>query len=378
LVCYVLWLLARRRPAPDVERSGSGARLARAVAALAAAMLGLGLAAALILPVLLERGFINQAQWVHSGYDYAVHFVYPFQFLSPFWGYGAAGPGPADQMSFQVGAVPAVLAMVALVAALRRRNGDRGMALFFGAATVLLLLLMMPMAGAVWQALPIASLIQFPWRFLGPAALAMAVLAGLAPPSPGEARPDGRVLLLSLVAIVGSFAYTLPHYTPVPASAESPLLTIDFEQKYPEMVGMTAWAEELPSTSPLVAQYQAGAPLVTAQALARGAEVEMIHAGGASDELWVRSEKGTPLQFYTYYYPGWQVWVDGQRMQDSELRAEGRYGLLTVDIPPGEHRVLLRWGDTPLRAAGKALTLGCLALALLLVLLPVRYLRTRE
>jgi hypothetical protein len=81
----------------------------------------------------------------------------------------------------------------------------------------------------------------------------------------------------------------------------------------------------------------------------------------------VRSPQGTALQFYTYYFPGWRVYVDGERLPDEALRPDGVYGLLTVDVPPGEHRVLLRWGDTPLRLAGKILTVACLALAIALV-----------
>jgi hypothetical protein len=135
------------------------------------------------------------------------------------------------------------------------------------------------------------------------------------------------------------------------------------------MRGMTRWSQELPADSPLVAQYQAGGPLVTGEVLAPGASVEMIRAGGASDEMWVRSPDGTALRFYTYYFPGWRVYVDGQRLPDSALRPETVNGLLTIDVPPGEHRVLLRWGDTPIRLAGKILTLGCLALALFLAVL---------
>jgi hypothetical protein len=93
----------------------------------------------------------------------------------------------------------------------------------------------------------------------------------------------------------------------------------------------------------------------------------MIRAGGASDELRVTSSEGTALRFYTYYFPGWQVYIDGERLPDSALRPETQYGLITVDIPPGEHHVLLRWGDTPLRRVGKALTLASLALALALL-----------
>jgi hypothetical protein len=244
-----------------------------------------------------------------------------------------------------------------------------------------IVLLMLPISGPLWELIPIASLIQFPWRLLALTAVTLTVLSGLAIPDPlasssDEAMPDhqgrgivfsGQVLVLALVAVLGSFAYTLPQYTPVPASAEGPLLSLEFELKYPDMRGMTAWSQEMPATSPLVEQYEAGVPLVTAEVLAPNASLEMIRAGGASDELWVRSPQGTALRFYTYYFPGWRVFIDGKRLPDSALRPETPNGLLTVDVPPGEHRVLLRWGDTPLRLTGKGLTLACLILAVGLV-----------
>jgi hypothetical protein len=92
----------------------------------------------------------------------------------------------------------------------------------------------------------------------------------------------------------------------------------------------------------------------------------------------VRSPEGTALRFYTYYFPGWRVYLDGERLPDSALRPEGVHGLLTVDVPAGEHHVLLRWGDTPLRLIGKALTLLCLALAVALVVVPPVLRRRKE
>jgi hypothetical protein len=372
LAAYVLYRLG-------MVRGAWRDRLRGAASALAGAVLGLGIAAALLLPNLFERTFINQEQWVRAGYDYAVHFVYPFQFFASFWGYAPAAPGPGDGMSFQLGVVPTILAMVAFVGAWRRPLGERSLILFYTGATVVLILLMLPIAAPVWAALPIAALVQFPWRLLALTAVTLAILAGFAIPRPlalSSSRgpyPElsGQMLVLALVALLASFPYTLPQYTPVPDIAEGPLLTIEFEREYDDMVGMTAWTQELPTDSPLVDQYRAGGPLVTAEALAEGASVEMIRAAGASDELWVDSEVGTTLRFYTYYFPGWRVYVDGERLPESALRPETPYGLLAVDIPLGRHRVLLRWGDTPLRLTGKIVSLVSLALACSATLLPV-------
>jgi hypothetical protein len=383
LAAYVFFrLLVQPRPAPDMGVPLWKDWLGRATGAIAGALLGLGIAAALLLPNLLERGYINQEQWVRASYDYVLHFVYPFQFLSPFWGYAPAAPGPEDGMSFQLGVVPVILATVATVGVFRRTGKDRALILFYAAATILLIFFMLPIAAPLWELLPLAALVQFPWRLLALTTVTLAVLSGLAihnsqfrisnprhaMPGAQASRLNGQILILALVAVLGSFPYTLPEYTPIPASAEGPLLTIEFERKYDDMVGMTVWTEELPSASPLVEQYHAGQSLVTAEALAAGASVGMIRAGGASDELWVRSPEGTPVRFFTYYFPGWRVYVDGERLPDWALRPETIYGLLTVDVPPGEHHVLLRWGDTPVRLAGKVLTLASLGLALVLLL----------
>ena len=369
LALYVLFRLLAE-PAPWRERG------LRAVAALGGGLLGLGIAAALLLPGFLERSYIVQTQWVRAGYDYAAHFVRPAHLLSASWGYAPGRPGTEGGMSFQLGAVPLILALVATVGAWSRPAKERALVLFFAGATALLVFLMLPLSAPLWELVPLAALIQFPWRLLVLTALTLAVLAGLALPARHKASREkpqiqGAVLVLALVAVLGSFAYTLPQYTPVPDMAEGPLLTIEFELEYTDMRGMTAWTKEFPQDSPLVEQYRAGGDLVTARVLAPEASLKMIRAEGASDEVRVRSPEGTAVQFYTYYFPGWRVYVDGERLSDKALRAEGRYGLLTVDVPPGEHRVLLRWGDTPVRLAGKALTLGSLALALVLIALPL-------
>jgi hypothetical protein len=88
--------------------------------------------------------------------------------------------------------------------------------------------------------------------------------------------------------------------------------------------------------------------------------VETLHHGGGSDEVRVVAAGPVTLQFNTYDYPGWQVSLNDQPV---DHRFEPPYGLITVDIPTGEHRVLLRMGSTPPRTVGTIIS----ALALLTI-----------
>ena len=64
--------------------------------------------------------------------------------------------------------------------------------------------------------------------------------------------------------------------------------------------------------------------------------------------------------------------VDGRHPPEAARRPEDPCGLLTVDIPAGEHCVLLREGGTSLRIAGKAIVLASLTLARLMLTVPAR------
>jgi len=165
-------------------------------------------------------------------------------------------------------------------------------------------------------------------------------------------QPGLGVLLL--VVVLASYLYTVPQYTSPSSRSEQPVAVIDFESFYPpDRVGMTIWVTEQPHETPLVRQYLAGEPLIKATALDEGAMVEMVRHGGASEEVQVSSPTGTELQFYTYYFPGWRGYVDGQQV---DLYPTGPHGLITLRVPPGEHQVAIRFGDTPIRALGRAIS----------------------
>jgi len=124
------------------------------------------------------------------------------------------------------------------------------------------------------------------------------------------------------------------------------------------MRGMTAWASQLPQDSPKVAAYLAGDTLPLAQSDVPGAMVETIHKGGQVQTVRVQSPAAGPLRFLTYYYPGWSATVDGAPVP---IRPEGPLGLITLDLPAGEHLVSIRFGETPLRRAANCISLASVA-----------------
>ncbi len=412
LMVYLLYLILAR------GRFNFKALTGRTLAAGLAGLLGLALAAIYLLPVIAETRYIKVEQWTSGSYSYRQHFVYFAQFLSPEWGYGYAGPGLLDDFSFQLGLVGVVLFVFALVAAQTRRYPHHGTTLFFLVLTLVVILMMSPLAAPAWQLLPIATLVQFPWRLLGMVTFTMAVVAGSvvagdlaiqrkesanqqisdsangettsstitdlpagptsgppAPPPPCPPAPllpcspapplpcppSGQLILLTLVVILASFAYTLPQYTEIPAWAETPLAVINWDRaSIVDRVGMMAATQEQPQTGPLEPLYLAGKPLEAGALIAGQGQIETLHRGGASSTARVNAAGPVTLQFYTYDYPGWRVTAGGQSLPH---RAEPPHGLITVDLPAGEHTVHLSMGTTPARTTGTIIS----GLALLVI-----------
>jgi len=350
LAPYVAFLLAAK------VRSGWGTMLRSAPLAVGAALYALALAAVFLLPMIVEKGYIVESQWTQGSFGYETHFVYPSQLLSPYWGYGYAGEGLQDEMSLQLGLAATTLTVVGVLWTLRKQASGRGQTAFFLCVSIVIILAMMPAANPVWELLPLAAFVQFPWRLLGLAALTMSFLGGgavfalLEEGARAAERFDPHVAVLVLVIVLASYGYASPQYTPPSARSEQPVAIIDFESFYPpDRVGMTVWAAEQPQDTPLVSQYLAGETLIKATALSGEATVEMLRHGAASEEVQVSSADGTELQFYTYYFPGWRGYVDGEEVG---IYPSGPYGLIGLQVPPGDHRVSILFGDTPVRTLG--------------------------
>jgi hypothetical protein len=345
--------------------------------------LGLGLALIFWLPALTERRYVQEASWLQGTYEYVRHFVFPGQLLNPNWGFGFSVPGAGDGMSFQLGVIQWISALIAALAAfgiarpsLAQRRVE---ALFLVVASGIAIFAMIPAAAPVWAAFPLAASIQFPWRLLSITTITLALLVGAAAhwlehEVAGRERWGSCVFVLALTLVLSSFTYATPQLSPIRPEDESLLAIVAFEARYPDMRGMTVFAQRPPSEaeSPLIAQYLAGEPLRRA-AIVSGAGA-VIDQESRANSAWarVRADSQVRLRFYTNYFPGWQATVDGEPVA---IAPDPPDGLIGLDLPPGEHMVQVRLTATPVRRAGTVLSLIAAAGVVALLVLGRR--RTR-
>lgn len=59
---------------------------------------------------------------------------------------------------------------------------------------------------------------------------------------------------------------------------------------------------------------------------------------------------------YTFYFPGWKVYVDGNPVT-IEFQNPDYRGVITYLVPPGNHTVIVKYTDTKIRLLGKILTI---------------------
>ena len=243
--------------------------------------------------------------------------------------------------------------------------------------------------------LPIASLVQFPWRLLGLASLAMAIVAGAAVrlgsqrrfhPGSGPCRRaaavsryalghryPGRgvraVLWWSCLGLLRVHAAGVHGGGAVARDAGRLSLSGQFSPA--DRVAMVAYTNQT-NGLPLEDEYMAGVPLQAAAVLSGQGVLQVRSAGGASSEVRVRAETPVTVQFYTCHYPGWQVTLNGVPLPH---RNAPPYCLVTVDVLVGDHQLMLRMGTTAPRTVGGIASLVACVLMIALVIRPAKRMR---
>jgi hypothetical protein len=308
------------------------------------------------LPLLLELDAVKLTVVGGGHFDFRNHFVRLVELLAPSqridWG------ATAPRHHHNLGLAQWLLGVGGAAALVRSKASRRALG-FFVLTALALVFFMVPLSMGVWERLPGVEYLQFPWRLLGPAALVVAVLAGGATEWIAKGRGRSRLAAAALVLVL---LLALPLMSPPPWPADfgdtSPAGIVAFELEG-KVVGTTSTGDFLPTTvettpapqPSMVTSYLEDGPIdkVNRATLPPGTTVQVLDHGPTHDRFLVSSNEGIFLRLYTFLFPGWRATVDGAEVKLKRARPEG---LIYLEVPPGEHEVLLRFEDTPPRRAG--------------------------
>ena len=345
------------------------------------------LAAAIIaffwFPALLESGAVKLEVVGPGHFDFRENFLSLGELFasSRILDLGATAP----QYRSNLGLAQWLLALPALGALLllgARRTPTRShfhTLLYFILAGLALIFLMLPASTVIWERIPGLLYLQFPWRLLGPANLMLAVcVAGGTTLLPAN-RWRNPILAMGLATIL---LLALPVLYPPMWSPDfggtAPGDILEWEQ-HSLALGTTSTGDFLPvdvtprcvhPESTLVASYSRPGPVdkVNRATLPDGAAVEIVEHEPLHDRFAVSTPKRFVLRLYTFYFPGWRAYVDGEEV---EIEVAGPEGFITLWVPAGEHEVLVRFEDTPPRTAGWVISaVGLTTLVVALLLMP--------
>ncbi len=342
--------------------------------------LGVGLLASawFWLPALAERDFVYLKDVMTTGYfHYAQHFRgWDLVQRSLSFDYAIT----ANQQPFRMGLVQAVLACIGCVAVVvrwirqRRVQWQSAFWLILLAASTFMIT---PLSQALWQNIPLLPMVQFPWRFLSLQVFAGSLLVAHLIPRSRQEGTTGRALrsapwvaaALGLLVLGSAMLQLRPEQLPIDETDVTAERLMLYEY-FTGNIGTTIRADYLPSwvnPRPYTSEafWEEGgkpAPLTVSGQTASADPMSLR----PTSERWA-IEVTSPeafLVFHTYYYPGWEAFVDGQPAQVELMPGLGYIGLHLLH---GSHEVRLRLGRTRVQWVAEvvsALTVAALLTAL--------------
>jgi len=327
------------------------------------AAFALGLSAFYWLPAMVEMKFTQVLGQIGGGADWRDHFVFLDQLWTSPWGFAGSAPGRLDGMSFMLGKIHLFLAAFSLITAgWLWFKKEKKLALTILAAFGLLVMAVFftnQLSSSFWKIIPAMAFIQYPWRFLLLATFAVSFMSGTIVlwfrKNPKLTYIGGSIIIL--VLLIFNLKYFQPQ-TYLEVSGEDYLQEEKIKWETSKISD-----EYLPKDFP-VPQSQNEVAWNKVAVVKGEAEIKNLLVKSHLTRFEIEAGEGTEILVNTAFFPGWQVWLDGEETSFTLAR-----GKIKLTPPPGEHQILVRLANTPIRAIADLISFISAILFLCLIIL---------
>ena len=286
------------------------------------------------LPAIYDLKFVRLSQIKVS--SIGDHLVGPSGLFIPSWGYGPS-PGSADGLSTQIGIVSLAVVIFALV--IRFAKGikhpltDILLAVFLASA-----FLMTKFSAYLWQNIPYMDIMQFPWRLLSMTVFISAFLTSYVIET--NKKRNILAMLIVLAAIISTVVYTKPR-----AFVDRPDTFYSTNEDT-----TTVQNEYLPLWVKVNPKERADQKIV----VSKESTVLKEKIAPANYQATIKAKQDSPVQVNTIYFPGHKVTIDGT---ETLIDYQNNHGLITFQLPKGEHQVIITYTKTPIHLFSEIISL---------------------
>ncbi len=317
------------------------------------------------IPALVEKDLVHVDTTTYGYFSYTEHFKGLRKVIfDRSWGWGASvrevPGGERDGMSFQIGWIHLFFVVLGLLAAFLFRKKEKFYAYFILLFFVLMLVsifMIHPRSEFLWKLFDPLKYLQFPWRFLMLVIFFVSVIGG----SVSLLIEKGDYVFrfskkwLYILLIIPVFLLNFMYFQPekfIQTNDETLLSGKDWDKQIKRSIFdyLPKSATEPPAELATV-RYEILTP--------NPVFVDSFYEGTDWFTMNVKTSGHTIIRFSQYYFPGWQIKVNGAPVT---IDANNNLGLMTIIVGTGDYKIEGKLYNTVPRVFGNVITISGLVL----------------
>jgi hypothetical protein len=321
---------------------------------------GFLISSAYILPLIFEKQFFNLKVFISEdgGFQYGYCFILPklTEKLAPdhFW--------PVyyyETVLYLFLFITLVFLFLYQTRQLRyekRMKNVRVMNHFFLGVVFISIFFTFGISTFLWDTIPFMKYIQFPTRWFNITAYSLIFLSAVNFSAPETIYRSKKNYFIIFILFFICFLLSVKYIKAAPYFPEHELIPV--KSVYLTREHLPAWVD-----INKINHNDTGLEKITL--IAGEGKTEVVGWKSAERSIAINTSTPLTLRIRTFYFPGWKAYLDSSEIR---IQTEAESGAMLVDIPKGDHKLELKFVDTPVRYCGKLisllsfLALGCFLL----------------
>lgn len=314
-------------------------------------LLGICLSVFFIIPAILETKYTMAK--IILGSLYTQNFISPWNLFYSKWGFGP-DVNVKGGLSPQIGIIYFIAPFITLIFVLINKIKEKKKALFWFTVFVLSVFTTTSYSKFLWDHLPLLNLLGYPWRFTALSGFASCMLIFYF----FRSSISNKLIMFFMVLIV--IILSLPLVT---VSKYIPSKSDNFYLAYPGTTDYSLRTNTIWTAGEFFIR-----PKKQIDVIAGKGSVSKITRKSNVHTFTVNATTTLGILDNTAYFPGWEARVDGKKVS-IQFQDMNHRGLITFNVPSGEHSVKVEFKETLTRLLSDIVSLISLVLVVGILLL---------